>query len=269
MKILSSVLMVSVLAASALADVDVSSQAEQKAKDSSSARTQSSGDGSGVFVGLEGSAMRSWASFNTTTTSLAGEQKGSFKDGDWNGSLGLKVGYYFDKSQRIYFNYQYAAYTQMAGSFVQNTQLNSFTNGVDATFTSHRVSVGYDYIYNLADEHNLVFGAYAGYGANVGKFFVTSETPGGGSMTLDPRRFTSLYHSLFAGVNVGYLYNLKIDGSYFGDIEVGMRLEYLASMPSSKTINVITNGNKEFPSTQKGSLSAFNSGLYVGYSYKF
>lgn len=252
MKILHSVLIVGTITSFALAN-----------------NVSQANNGSGVFVGIEGGAMGNVTQFKSVTTSGAGEQKGTFRDkDDWTGNVGLKLGYYINNSNRIYLGYTYDSMLQVNGTFVQNTLGNTFTNSVDAKFQAHKIVIGYDYIYNIIDNHNFTIGAYLGYGASVGKFNVSSVAKAGKNM-LDPNHFTALYNSILGGINIGYIYNLNFNNSYFGDIEAGVRLEYLSSFPTSKTISVKTGGNKTFPSNQKGSMGVFSGGFYLGYSYKF
>ena len=225
-------------------------------------------DKSGVFIGVDGGAMGNMVLFKSVTTSGAGEQKGKFKDRDWYGNVGLKLGYYINGNNRIYLSYNYGATLQAKGSFVQRTLGNEFTNYVNARFQSHKITLGYDHIFNVVDNKNVIFGGYLGYGANVGKFHVGSTRSGGAANTLTPDRFNATYGSLLVGLNLGYMYNLNVAGEYYGDIEVGAKIEYLGSFASTKTIMVQTAG-RNFPSKQKGSMGVLGGGFYVGYSYRF
>ena len=227
-------------------------------------------DKSGVFIGVDGGAMGNMVIFNgkTKSTTLGTEPKDKFKYRDWYGNAGLKLGYYINGNNRIYLSYNYGATLQAKGHLVFPSAGNVFTNYVNARFQSHKITLGYDHIFNVVDNKNVIFGGYLGYVANVGKFHVGSVNSSNLPLSITPDRFKATYSSLLVGLNLGYMYNLNVAGEYYGDIEVGAKIEYLGSFASTKTI-MVTTGGTTFPSKQKGSMGVLGGGFYVGYSYRF
>lgn len=235
------------------------------------------GSNNAFFMGIEGSAMRNISQIHQTLKSHYDElsRDETLINKDWSGGAGIKLGYYLN-NHRFYIGYIYNAYSQ-AFKTTDGKQLNPFKFAIYKTINTkeavtHKLLLGYDYVYNIANNNNFVVGLYVGYGANLGKVDASTANIGKNInqvLVSDPSNFTALTHFVLGGINLGYLYNLKFTNKYFGDIETGVRIEYLKTIESSKRILVGVGVNGSYYDTIKGYGELFSTGFYLGYSYKF
>lgn len=251
----------------AMANVALAYNASQSKNDTS---------GSGFFIGIEGTAARNLSSYTQTTTSSSDIKElpgGTFLTKDWSGSVGLKLGYYINNNNRLYLSYFYDALSQSfkaSSRYYYNKDIGNIDKEINAgEYATHRAILGYDYLYNIYGNSNFIVGGYLGYGANIGKVNVSTFNGKKGPLISAPDHFTSLTNSIIAGINIGYLYSLSFTNGYFGDLEVGVKWEYLKTLKASKKILVGVGVKGTYQDTLEGFGENSSTGFYLGYSYKF
>lgn len=247
------------------------------ASDTSKSKTGGALDG--FFIGIEGSAMRNLAEYTQITESsnkrISILPGGTFLNKDWSGMAELKLGYYINDNNRIYAAYIYDSFTQ-AFKTSSSAYFNASVGNVNKTFNTgrfanHKVIIGYDYLYNIIDNNNFVVGAFLGYGLGIGNVNVSTINIKITSRFIpsEPSHFRALTHSILGGINIGYLYNMNFIKTYFGSLEFGLKVQYMKTLKSSKTIIVGRGQNGTYRDTIKGYGEVSSTGFYLGYSYKF
>ncbi|MFQ6342327.1 outer membrane beta-barrel protein [Campylobacter sp. VTCC 70190] len=192
-------------------------------------------ENSGFFIGTDATWMHAQVKgdlkHNKTNKTFNGDVSGNMP------SFGLKAGYHFNQTHRIYAAYNYS------DEFSDFIRMPSFQ--IEGDFTTHKFLTGYDFTPKLFEKTRAVLGVYSGY-AKTNIELKTSRL----SLSQD-------FDGFVYGAKIGALY----DFNSHNEIELGFKAEQIHY--NSRNFYQSTIGSNFYNPRQ------INYGVYLGYNYKF
>ncbi|TKX31091.1 outer membrane beta-barrel protein [Campylobacter estrildidarum] len=192
-------------------------------------------ENSGFFMGMDAAWIH---------TQVKGDLKhnktGLTFNGDVSGNLpafGLRAGYRFNESHRIYAAYNYS---DEFNDLIKTPRIQ-----IEGDFTTHKFLLGYDFTPKLFEKTRAVLGVYSGYA----KTNIDLKTT-----------FLSLsqdFDGFVYGAKIGAIYELTPRN----EIELGFKAEQINY--NSRNFHTSKIGSNFYDPTQR------NYGIYLGYAYKF